>query len=336
MHKYIPGMFITVLIAGSAHLIGNAFPLLGGPVLALFLGMLCVPLFQKHTRFAPGFRFSGKQILQLAVILLGFGLNLSVIWQVGLNSLPLILTTITIALFMAWLMHRLLHMDSTLATLIGVGTSICGGSAIAATAPVVEADDHQVATSISVIFLYNVLAAIIFPSLGKLFGFPVDSGGVFALFAGSAINDTSSVTAAAATWDTLYGLGTQTLDAAVTVKLTRTLAILPIVFGLAFIRRKGTGEQRETKYAFPMFILYFLIASALSTLLSRWFDLRVLVAVTKFLSRFFILMAMAGIGLGTDLRKLIRSGAKPMLLGLSCSLSVIITSLIVLKLMGLY
>lgn len=334
MYKNIPGLLITALTALAAFLIGNSYPMVGGPVLALFMGMIIAPLLQSRVCFSNGIRFSAKQILQAAVVLLGFGLNLGVIWRVGLHSLPIILTTIASALLVAWLMQRLLHMDATLATLIGVGTSICGGSAIAATAPVIGADDQEVASSISVIFLFNVLAAMVFPSLGTWLGFATDHGRAFALFAGSAINDTSSVTAAAATWDSLYKLGTETLDMAVTVKLTRTLAILPIVFVLS-LRRIGRQDSRTT-YRFPMFILFFLLASAISTLLSQWFALSTLVTVTKFLSRFFILMAMAGIGMNADLKQLIRSGTKPLLLGLVCSLTVILSSLIMQRLMGMF
>lgn len=336
MYKNFPGLLLTSSLALIAYFVGRIFPLVGGPVFALFLGMMLVPVCQSRPAFASGVRFAAKQVLQAAVILLGFGLNLRVIYNVGLTSLPIILVSIASALIMAYLMYRLLHIDATIATLIGVGTSICGGSAIAAAAPVVEADDQQIATSISVIFLFNVLAAILFPSLGAWLGFTTESGNVFALFAGSAINDTSSVTAAAATWDNLYGLGTQTLDAAVTVKLTRTLAILPIVFTLAWQKKRRQGDGPVASYRFPMFVLYFLIASALSTWLDQWFALDKLVVTTKFLSRFFILMAMAGIGLGTDLKKLIYSGFKPLLLGFICSLTVMISSLLVQKLLGLF
>ena len=129
--------------------------------------------------------------------------------------------------------------------MIGVGSSICGGSAIAATAPVIDADDEEVAQAISVIFFFNVLAAIIFPHLGNLLGFAQNTGEVFGIFAGTAVNDTSSVTAAASTWDNMFDLGTATLDKAVTVKLTRTLAIIPITLVLALIRTKKEKGASE-------------------------------------------------------------------------------------------
>lgn len=126
-------------------------------------------------------------------------MNLNVVFQTGKQSLPIIIATITTSLVIAVLMHKIFKTDTKVATLIGVGSSICGGSAIAATAPVIDANDEEVAQLISVIFFYNVLAAILFPVLGRLVGFSTTSGEAFGIFAGTAVNDTSSVTAAAAT-----------------------------------------------------------------------------------------------------------------------------------------
>ena len=143
-----------------------------------------------------GIKFASKQILQYAVILLGFGLNLSVILETGKESLPIIISTISISLIIAYILQKTLHIDKKISILVGVGSSICGGSAIAATAPVIDADDSEVAQAISVIFFFNILAAIIFPAFGSFLGFSTSSGNAFGIFAGTAINDTSSVTAA--------------------------------------------------------------------------------------------------------------------------------------------
>ncbi len=188
-----------------------------------------------------GITFTSKKVLQLAVILLGFGLDLNVVLRTGSQSLPIIICTISTSLLIAFLLHKAMHIDSNISTLIGVGSSICGGSAIAATAPVIDADDEEVAQAISVIFFFNVLAALFFPMLGHAIGFNTTSGESFGIFAGTAINDTSSVTAAASTWDSMWNLGSQTLDKAVTVKLTRTLAIIPITLVLAFIRARSSN-----------------------------------------------------------------------------------------------
>ncbi len=147
-----------------------------------------------------GIKWTSKIILQTAVVLLGFGMNLGVILQTGKQSLPIIISTISTSLIIAWLLRKVLNVPSNTSILVGVGSSICGGSAIAATAPVIDADDTEVAQAISVIFFFNVIAAVLFPVLGNALGFDTTSGNAFGVFAGTAINDTSSVTAAASTW----------------------------------------------------------------------------------------------------------------------------------------
>ena len=223
---------------------------------------------------------------------------------------------------------------------MGVGSSICGGSAIAATAPVIDADDEEVAQSISVIFFFNVLAAILFPILGNLIGFSTTSGEAFGIFAGTAVNDTSSVTAAAATWDSMWGLGTATLDKAVTVKLTRTLAIIPITLVLAFLyTRKGQKSQGKgvsLKSIFPFFILYFIAASLLTTVAVHFGVDASVFSPIKTLSKFFIVLAMAAIGLNTDIVKLIKTGGAPLALGACCLVGITGTSLLIQHVMGLW
>ena len=156
---------------------------------------------------APGVGFASKKILQGAVVLLGFGLNLRVIAETGVQSLPIIVSTITISLLVAWILRRAMKMERDISMLIGVGSSICGGSAVAATAGVIKADDEDISKAISVIFFFNVVAALVFPQLGQLVGFSTESGNAFGIFSGTAVNDTSSVTAAAATWDAMWNLG---------------------------------------------------------------------------------------------------------------------------------
>ena len=169
----------------------------------------------------------------------------------------------------SYILHRTMNIPEKISTLVGVGSSICGGSAIAATAPVIDADEEEVAQAISVIFLFNILAALIFPVLGTALGFSTTSGEAFGIFAGTAVNDTSSVTAAASTWDSMYHLGSQTLDKAVTVKLTRTLAIIPITLILALRRaRKAeteSGEKVSLKKVVSIFYPVFIGASLITT-----------------------------------------------------------------------
>ena len=178
---------------------------------------------------------------------------------------PKIQPPIATSLIIAYVLHKVMRIPGKISTLVGVGSSICGGSAIAATAPVIDADDEEVAQAISVIFFFNVLAAVLFPTLGTFLGFSQSSGEAFGIFAGTAVNDTSSVTAAASTWDSMYHLGSATLDKAVTVKLTRTLAIIPITLALAFISTRNAEKQEggnvSLKQVFPFFILFFIGAS---------------------------------------------------------------------------
>lgn len=325
------GLLLCLLLAVPASLLGKQFPIIGGPVFAILGGMTFTPLVKKKESFAPGVKYTSKKILQYAVVLLGFGMNLKVVMETGKQSLPIIICTITVSLVIAYVLHRVLRIPAKISTLVGVGSSICGGSAIAATAPVIDADEEEVAQAISVIFLFNILAALIFPALGGALGFSTTSGEAFGVFAGTAVNDTSSVTAAASTWDSLYNLGSQTLDKAVTVKLTRTLAIIPITLVLAFIRARKAeekeGDKVSLKQVFPFFILFFIGASVITTIATAVGVPAEVFVPLKDLSKFFIIMAMAAIGFNTDIVKLIKSGGRPILLGMSCWLGITIVSL---------
>lgn len=333
------GIILCLIIAIPALIAGNMFPIIGGPIIAIILGMIIAVFWKRREKFDKGISFTSKYVLQAAVVLLGFGLNLNVILATGIQSLPIIVGTIATALIVAYVMKRILNMEKNSAILIGVGSSICGGSAIAATAPVINADDEEVAQSISVIFFFNVLAAIIFPMLGKMLGFSTVSGDPFGIFAGTAINDTSSVTAAAATWDNMWGLGSQTLDKAATVKLTRTLAIIPITLALSLITQRQnnfSGEKFSLKRALPLFVVLFVVASIITTIcVSFGLDANLFMPL-KELSKFFIIMAMAAIGLNTDIVKLVKSGGKPITLGFTCWIAITVVSLLLQKFLGIW
>lgn len=336
--KNLPGFLICLAVAVPSWILGQLFPVIGGAVIAILAGMVIAIFWKGKGKAEEGIRFVSKKILQLAVILLGFGMDLTVVLQTGKQSLPIILCTITTALVVAYGMHRLLHVPSKTATLIGVGSSICGGSAIAATAPVIDADDDEVAQSISVIFFFNVLAALLFPTLGRIIGFDTTSGTAFGIFAGTAINDTSSVTAAASTWDSMWGLGTETLDTAVTVKLTRTLAIIPITLVLALVRTRkqgGEGGKVSLRKIFPFFILFFIAASLITTIAVGAGVPSSFFSPFKTLSKFLIVLAMAAIGLNTDVVKLVKTGGKPLILGATCWICITVVSLAMQSVMGL-
>ena len=333
------GIGLCLLIAIPSWILGKLFPIIGGAVIAILLGMLVAIFLKNKTPFETGIKFTSKKILQWAVILLGFGLNLNVIFKTGLQSLPIILCTITASLVIAFIIHKLLNIPSKISTLIGIGSSICGGSAIAATAPIINAHDEESAQSISVIFFYNVLAAILFPILGKLIGFDTTSAEAFGIFAGTAVNDTSSVTAAATTWDSMWNLGSATLDKAVTVKLTRTLAIIPITLILAFLQtRKVTDNENKVslKKIFPFFIIYFVIASIITTVALSLGVSGDFFIPLKTLSKFLIVTAMSAIGLNTNIIKLIKTGGKPLIIGACCWLGITGVCLLMQKLLGIW
>ncbi len=336
-----PGVGLCAAIAIPCWFLGEALPVVGGPVFAILIGMVIALWWKQPARgtVQDGIAFTAKKVLQYAVILLGFGLNLAQIAAVGAESLPIILTTIATALIVGYILYRVLSVDSAIAT----------------TAPVIRAKDEQVAQAISVIFLFNVVAALIFPTLGGMLGMSNEG---FGLFAGTAVNDTSSVTAAAAAWDGMHP-GSNALDDATIVKLTRTLAIIPITLALGIVmarkesadesasnaqaasepsstRRKDPLGNFSLKRAFPMFILFFLVASLITTIAVAAGADAAVFAPLKTLSKFFIVMAMAAIGLNTDLVKLVKSGAKPLLMGLICWICIAAASLAMQHMLGLW
>lgn len=337
--KNTPGILLCLAIAIPSWFIGTAFPIIGGAVIAILAGMVLTLIIKNKGVLDSGIKFTSKKVLQWAVILLGFGMDLNVVLETGKQSLPIIICTIGISLIMAFLINKFIKMPAKVATLIGVGSSICGGSAIAATAPVIDADEEEVAQSISVIFLFNVLAALLFPSFGQLIGFDTTSGEAFGIFAGTAVNDMSSVTATASTWDGMFNLGTATLDKAVTVKMTRTLAIIPITLVLAFARAKkqksNNADKINIKKIFPFFILFFIGASIITTIAVSCGVNADLFDPLKTLSKFLIVMAMAAIGMNTNIVKLVKSGAKPIFLGFCCWVSITGVSLLLQHVMGL-
>ena len=327
-----PGLLLCLVIAIPAWFLGKAVPVIGGPVFSILIGMVLTLLIKDKKLATPGIGFTSKYILQAAVVFLGFGMNLTEILSKGKQSLPIIIATISTSLIISFIMYKALKLNPNSAVLVGVGSSICGGSAIAATAPVIQANDEEVAQSISVIFLFNVIAAIIFPALGGLLHLSNEG---FGLFAGTAINDTSSVTAAAAAWDGIHA--SHTLEAAAIVKMTRTLAIIPITLVLAIYQgkknKKTEGSTFSFKKAFPYFVLFFVLASVVTTI----FHLPAAVtAPLKDLSKFLIIMAMAAIGLNTNIVKLVKTGAKPILTGFCCWVGIAVVSLVMQHVLGIW
>jgi uncharacterized integral membrane protein (TIGR00698 family) len=322
----LPGLLLSVAIALVALGLGKVAPLIGGPVFGIVLGILVRNTVAPGGSYTPGIQFAGKQVLQWSIIALGFGLSLNQVAKTGLESLSVTLVTMTVAFLTAWGLGRLLKVQDKLKILIGVGTAICGGSAIAAVTPIIKPDEHDTAFAISTIFLFNLVAVLLFPLLGHLLHLS-DLG--FGLWAGTAINDTSSVVAAG------YSFSKEAGDYATIVKLTRATLIIPICLILAFATAWKQKKQGATDFSlariFPWFILWFLVASAIRT--AGLVPLAIQPAL-HLAAEFLIIVALTAIGLSANLRKMASTGARPILLGLGVWAAVAVSSLVVQLVIG--
>lgn len=322
----IPGVLAAALVAAVAVLCAHAAPLVGAPVFAIVLGVVVRAIRPLPAICKPGIAFAARTVLQAAIVISGFGLSFAIVVRTGLGTLPVTLGTIAVALVLAPLLGRLLRIESVLRTLIGVGTAICGASAIAAVSSVLEPEEADVALAIATVFFYNIVAVLVFPPIGHALHLAQDA---FGLWAGTAINDTSSVVAAGFTY------GKEAGEHATIVKLTRATLILPIVAAIALLRARaahGAGKPVPWRRIVPWFILWFLAAALVNStgvVPAAWHDRIATVAV------FLISVALAAIGLQTELARLLRAGARPLALGFLLWLAVALSSLGVQRLTGL-
>ena len=316
------GFLLALVVAVVAAVLGHLAPIVGAPVFAIVLGALLASVRKPSAALRPGIAFASKQLLQWSIVLLGAHLSLSEIIQGGARSLPVMLGTLVIVLVLAYVVGRALRLDRDIRRLVGIGTAICGGSAIAAVASVIEADQADIAYSLGVVFLFNVVAVLIFPALGHLLQL---SQQAFGLWAGTAINDTSSVVAAA------FAYGHDAGNDAVIVKLTRTTLIVPIVlyYGWRRIQRAREGQSAiDWRAIIPWFILWFLVAAALNS-----FGLIPAVAQQPLqeLALFSITVALAGVGLGTDIQRIRAAGVRPLMLGAILWVAIAVSSLLIAR-----
>jgi uncharacterized integral membrane protein (TIGR00698 family) len=329
----LPGLATAVVIAGVATAFGHLLPLVGGPVFGIVLGVVTAVAVRRVVQdramvLDRGAAVAGRAVLQVSIVLLGTGLSLTRVAHTGVSSLPVMLGTLTVALGGAVLAGRLLRVRGNTRTLIGVGTGICGASAIAAVTAVIGAADADVSYAIATIFTFNVAAVLLFPAIGHAFGL---SQHAFGLWSGTAINDTSSVVAAATTY------GTAAANYGVVVKLTRSLMIIPIcvALGAAVGRRAAASGPDTTAFGrlrqlpwrrmFPLFLIGFLVASALDTagaIPDGWH------AGLTTTSSFLITVALSGIGLSTRPDRLRAAGPRPLVLGAVLWVAVAVASLL--------
>lgn len=337
--KLFPGIILSVGVAVFACWIESLMPihLIGAAVIAMFIGMLINHFLKNTNIFSTGLKFTSKKILKFAIILLGLSLNITTILNVGKMSLTVMIFTLLTCFGGGFLIGKALGLNWKLSNLISAGTGICGGSAIAAIAPTIDADDSDVAYAMSATFLFDMAMIVLFPIMGTALGMTDQA---FGIWAGTAVNDTSSVVA------TGYAFSESAGDFATMVKLTRTLAIIPTVIVFAFIqlniKRKETldnnhnGSELKTKFSitkiFPWFILGFLAMSVVASVFSIPAEI---VSGTKTISKFLMVCALAAIGLNTSFSSMKKAGVRPMIHGFIISALVVIVALVVEMAMGI-
>ncbi|MCR4892942.1 MAG: YeiH family protein [Lachnospiraceae bacterium] len=324
--RFIPGFALAMIIALAAKFLEGLLPipLIGASVIAMFIGMIINYFHKPGDTLSPGIRFTSKKILKLAIILLGASLNIATVLTVGRNSLLVMLFTLATCFGLGYISGKMLKLNWKMSNLISAGTGICGGSAIAAIAPVIDADDLDIAFGLSATFLFDMAMIVLFPIFGHAIGL---NDVMYGLWAGTAVNDTSSVVAAGYAFSEMAG------DYATMVKLTRTLAIIPtvLIFALINIRLKQkAGEsskenvQVNIKSIFPWFILGFVLLSLVNSL--GYIPASVGNSM-KEISKFLMVAALAGIGLNTSFKDMKNAGPAPMLHGFIASLLVVIVSI---------
>ena len=332
MSKIIPGFAVSLVIAVVARTLDNLLPIhiIGASVIALFLGMI-INSFWKPKCLNAGIKFTSKKVLKIAIILLGASLSVRVILSVGKLSLLVMLFTLLTCFGGGYFIGKGLKLNWKLSNLISAGTGICGGSAIAAIAPVIDAEDSDIAYAMSATFLFDMAMIVLFPIMGKALGL---SDMAYGLWAGTAVNDTSSVVAAG------YAFSEGAGDFATMVKLTRTLSIIPTVLVFSFVnlrlKRKESSGAEYTKIniwkLFPWFILGFLSLAAINSVGIIPANIS---GIAKDISKFLMVAALAAIGLNTSFNDMKKSGISPMVHGFVISALVVIVAISVEWCMGL-
>ena len=317
------GILLSALIAVTAYLINRFLPFdfLGEALIALLLGMVIHPFLSQNTNFDKGVSWTSNRILRLGIILAGITLNFSQVLQAGKYSLLLLAFTMTTSFGVGYLCHKVFKINWKLSSLLSISTAICGGTAVATLGPTIDAKHRDIAYAISATFLFDIITVIAFPWIGQMLGLSDTSYG---LWIGTAVNDTSSVVAAGYAFSEAAGV------LATIVKLTRTLFIVPVVLIFSWIYAKkeatavGTQPKINISRIFPWFILGFLVMVAVrsSGLIPDF-----LVNQISFLSKFFLTMALAAIGMKTSFKEVKSVGATPMLAGIVIDVSVVFVAL---------
>lgn len=332
--NFLAGIILTVILAYVAIIISGFIPgkLISAGVFSLLLGMAINPIISNYSIFNEGMSFVSKKVLRLAIILMGATLSFSQVFEVGKYSLIVMTFTLFAAFAGGYYLGKLFNMNWKLSGLISAGTGICGGSAVAAIAPTIEAEATDIAYAISATFIFDIVMVVLFPIAGRYFGMS-DLG--YGLWTGTAVNDTSSVVAAG------YAFSDAAGNFSLIVKLTRTLSIVPAVLIFSYINERlnsknninsiTKNEKVDIKKLFPWFIMLFLAMVGIKSLgiISNFTSSKISV-----LSKFFMVMSLGAIGLKTNFKEVSKSGFLPMVHGFIISALVVVVSFVVQMLMG--
>ena len=330
---FITGIAICFAVAGLSVLVESLIPgeLLGASIIALFLGTI-INTFFHPTWIKPALKFASKKILKIAIILLGASLSVNTIMSVGKKTFFVMIFTFAVCFGGGYFIRKLFGLNWKLSNLISAGTGICGGSAVAAIAPVIDADDKDVAFAMSSTFLFDMVMIALYPLMGKALGM---SDIAYGIWAGTSVNDTASVVASGYAFSEIAG------DFATMVKLTRTIAIIPTVLVFAYIgtrmkqkefKAKNNGQKVNLVKIIPWFIGGFLLLAVLN---SVGFIPAAASGIIKGTSKFLMVTALAAIGLGTSITDFKKAGLKPMFYGITIDTLVTLTALGVIWCMGL-
>ena len=329
---FLLGVAICVAVAALSVLLEHLIPggLLGASIIALFMGTAINSFFHPDW-MKPALKFTSKKILKLAIILLGASLSVNVIMSVGKMTFFVMIFTFAMCFGGGYFVRKIFGLNWKLSNLISAGTGICGGSAIAAISPVIDADDKDIAFAMSSTFLFDMVMIALYPIMGRLLGM---SDIAYGIWAGTSVNDTASVVASG------YAFSEAAGDFATMVKLTRTIAIIPTVLVFAWIGTRMKQKELQTAggkkvnivKVIPWFICGFL---ALAIVNSIGLIPAAVSGILKSSSKFLMVTALAAIGLGTSITDFKKAGLAPMFYGITIDTLVTLTALAVIWCMGL-
>jgi uncharacterized integral membrane protein (TIGR00698 family) len=330
---FLLGIIICLIVASASVLIERLIPgdVLGASIIALFMGTIINSFFSPEW-IKPALKFASKKILKVAIILLGASLSINTIMSVGRKTFFVMIFTFAVCFGGGYFIRKLFRLNWKLSNLISAGTGICGGSAVAAIAPVIDAEDKDIAFAMSSTFLFDMIMVALYPIMGKALGMTDIAYGIWA---GTSVNDTASVVASG------YAFSEAAGDFATMVKLTRTIAIIPTVLVFAFIgtrmkqkelQKESEGKKVNVLKIVPWFICGFL---ALAIINSAGFIPDNVSDVMKTTSKFLMVTALGAIGLGTSITDFKKAGLAPMFYGITIDTLVTLTALGVIWAMGL-